>query len=241
MKKVKQMHALPRRYFYFLLGLAVNSFGVALVTKCALGTSQISSIPYVFSLYFDQISFGMFTFLINMIFIAIQLLLLRRNFPPVQFLQVAANLLFSVFLDLSMYALHWFAPEGMVLRWISLLVGCVIVAVGLSIEVAPQVIVVPGDGIVRTIAQVKGREFGWVKVRFDLTLIAIAVACSFLFFHTLRGLGAGTVISALLVGRIVCFTDHHFPLIRHIRALTEQADTVQRADAASDEAHHLPL
>ena len=235
------MSKLLQRYFYFLLGLAVNSFGVALVTKCALGTSQISSIPYVFSLYFDHISFGMFTFLINMIFVAIQVLLLRRNFPPVQFLQVAANLLFSAFLDLSMYALHWFAPEEMVLRWISLLVGCVIVAVGLSIEVAPQVIVVPGEGIVRTIAQAKGREFGWVKVRFDLTLIVIAVICSFLFFHTLRGLGPGTVVSALIVGRIVCFTDHHFPLIRHIRALTEQESAVRRADAVPDEIHHLPL
>lgn len=234
------MNKLPQRYFYFLLGLAVNSFGVALVTKCALGTSQISSIPYVFSLYFDRISFGTFTFLINMIFVFIQILLLRRNFPPVQFLQVAANLMFSAFLDLSMYVLQWFSPEAMALRWICLLVGCVIVAVGLSIEVAPQVIVVPGEGIVRTIAQARGREFGWVKVRFDLTLIAIAVACSFLFFHTLRGLGAGTVVSALIVGRIVCFTDHHFPLIRHIRALTEpQEDTAGGVRPGG--MHHQPL
>ncbi len=56
------------RYFYFLLGLFINSFGIAFITKSALGTSQISSVPYVFSLYFTHISFGMMTFIFNMIF-----------------------------------------------------------------------------------------------------------------------------------------------------------------------------
>ena len=40
------------RYLFFILGIAVNSFGVAFVTKSALGTSQISSVPYVLSLQF---------------------------------------------------------------------------------------------------------------------------------------------------------------------------------------------
>ena len=42
------------RYFYFLLGLFINSFGIAFITKSALGTSQISSVPYVLSLYFTM-------------------------------------------------------------------------------------------------------------------------------------------------------------------------------------------
>ena len=47
------------RYVFFILGVAINSFGIAFVTKSAMGTSQISSIPYVFSLEFPSISFGM--------------------------------------------------------------------------------------------------------------------------------------------------------------------------------------
>ena len=35
------------RYVFFFLGLAVNSFGIAFITKSALGTSPISSVPYV--------------------------------------------------------------------------------------------------------------------------------------------------------------------------------------------------
>ena len=41
-----------KRYIIFLIGLFVNSLGVSLITKANLGTSPISSIPYVLSLNF---------------------------------------------------------------------------------------------------------------------------------------------------------------------------------------------
>ena len=36
---------LLRRYVFFIVGLFVNSLGIALITKGDLGTSPISSIP----------------------------------------------------------------------------------------------------------------------------------------------------------------------------------------------------
>ncbi len=208
-----------QRYGYFLLGLAINAFGIAFITKGALGTSPISSIPYVFSLFFEQVSFGTFTFLLNMIFIALQVVILRRKFHPVQLLQIVANLLFSAFIDVSMYALTWLSPDTWVMRGLSLLLGCVVLALGISIEVAPNVIVVPGEGIVRAIAQASKKEFGKIKVYFDITLIAIGATCSFLFFHSLQGMGIGTLISAIAVGKFVSLFNRHFPLIRHIKTL----------------------
>ena len=97
------------RYLFFTLGLLINSFGIAFITKSSLGTSQISSLPYVLSLRFP-LSFGGFTFLMNTVFILIQIAIQRRNFPPVQLLQIAANVLFSTFLDVSMAALSWLHP-----------------------------------------------------------------------------------------------------------------------------------
>ena len=47
------------RYLFFTLGLLINSFGIARITKGALGTSPISSTPYVLSLQFPTLSFGM--------------------------------------------------------------------------------------------------------------------------------------------------------------------------------------
>ena len=96
------------RYVFFILGVAINSFGIAFVTKSAMGTSQISSIPYVFSLEFPSISFGMWTFLFNILFILLQVVLLKKDFHPIQFFQILVNVLFSGLIDLSMSALSFF-------------------------------------------------------------------------------------------------------------------------------------
>ena len=154
------MSTLIKRYFFFILGLIINSFGVAFITKSALGTSQISSIPYVLSLKFTNLSFGQTTFIFNMLFILIQLLILKKDFRPIQFLQIAANILFSSFIDVSMTLLTGLNPQTIPLRTLSLLVGCAILAVGISVEVAPEVITVPGVGIVHAMARVSGMVFG---------------------------------------------------------------------------------
>lgn len=214
------MHNLVRRYLFFCLGLAINSFGIAFITKSALGTSQISSVPYVLSLRFDQLSFGGWSFILNMVYILLQIVILGKKFQPVQLLQIAVNVVFSAFIDVGMFLLQWFDPVSWPMRLISLAIGCVILAVGISIEVAPDVVVVPGEGIVRTISQVKGWEFGTVKIAFDLTLICIALIFSLLFFRGLQGLGLGTLISALTVGKLVSISNKKFPLVSYIRSLT---------------------
>ena len=215
------MSTLIKRYFFFILGLIINSFGVAFITISTLGTSQISSIPYVLSLKFTNLSFGQTTFIFNMLFILIQLLILKKDFHPIQFLQVLANILFSFFIDISMLVLAWLNPQTLPLRILSLLIGCAILAIGISVEVAPDVIKVPGEGIVHAISRVSGIEFGKVKIRFDVTLIIMSTLLSFLFFHKLNGIGLGTIISAVLVGPMISFVNRYLPGIGKIRSLAD--------------------
>lgn len=70
---------LALRYLCFAAGLLINSFGIAFITKAALGTSPVSSIPYVLDLAFVP-TFGETTFALNMVYIAAQVALLRRDF-----------------------------------------------------------------------------------------------------------------------------------------------------------------
>lgn len=123
---------LPQRFVFFALGVVINSFGVALITKGALGTSAISSVPYV--------------------------------------------------------------------------------------------VVVPGEGVVRAIAQVTKIRVGTVKAAFDITLIVIAGVMSLICFHELCGVGVGTVISALLVGPIINVINRVFTFQQRIRALALSRD-----------------
>lgn len=206
------------RYLWFLAGVLINSFGVALITRAALGTSPISSLPYVLSFRFP-VTLGQFTFAMNLFFILGQVLLLRRDFQPIQLLQVAVNAVFSAFIDVSMGLLSWLEISSLPMAVLVLVLGCAVLAFGISVEVAPRVLTVPGEGIVQAIAAVTGWRFGNVKVGFDAALVATALVLSLLFFHRLQGLGAGTILSALAVGRFVNLYNRRLPLISRISAL----------------------
>lgn len=207
------------RLLWFAFGIVLNSFGIALITKAALGTSPISSVPLVLS---DQYSltFGQFTFIMNTLFILGQALLLRRDFHPVQLLQMLVNVVFSAGIDVSMGFLSWLQPAGNPLvEGVALLLGCAVLALGISIEVASDTLLVPGEGAVKAISQTLGIRFGTVKVAFDLSLVCFAACLSFLFSMPFDGLGLGTLVSALVVGRIVNVFNAKLPLVSYIQGL----------------------
>ena len=167
--------------------------------------------PYVLSLKFTTLSFGAWSFLINLAFIFLQAGLLRKKFPPIQYLQILVNVVFSGLIDVSMGILSGFEPDTFWLRVLCALAGCAILGFGITVEVAPDVLLVPGEGVVNALSEVSGKRFGTVKVIFDVTLILISVALSFLFFGRLKGVGLATVISALTVGQFINFFHSHIP------------------------------
>ena len=71
------------RYVLFIVAVVVQASGIALVVKSMLGTSPISSLPYVISLAFP-FSLGQMTFTINMVMVLGQYLLLRKGFDTIQ-------------------------------------------------------------------------------------------------------------------------------------------------------------
>ena len=170
---------------------------------------------------------GAFTFVMNLIFIILQPVLLRRDYQPIQLLQIVVNIVFSWFIDVSMNLLGWLEPQNIAVELIVLLLGCAVLGFGISVEVAPDVLLVPGEGLVGALTAASGRRFGSVKVAFDVTLVLISLALSLLFFHRLNGLGLGTVISALLVGRFVNLYNSRLPLIAHIARLAHKPDAAK--------------
>lgn len=214
------MNNMPQRLVFFALGVVINSFGVALITLGNLGTSAISSVPYVCSLQFLMFSFGVTTFIWNILLILVQVVLLRRDFKPSQFLQIMVNVLFSAMIDVSMAILGILHPTMLWEQFLCIGLGCVAIV----IELAPNVVVVPGEGVVRAIAKVSGVRVGTVKAVFDITLIIIAAVLSLIFFHGLRGVGIGTVISAVLVGPIINIVNRVFTFQHRIQALALSRD-----------------
>lgn len=134
------------------------------------------------------------------------------------------NVLFSVMIDVSMAILGVLHPTMLWEQFLCIGLGCVALAFGIVIELAPNVVVVPGEGVVRAIAKVSGVRVSTVKAVFDITLIIIAAVLSLIFFHGLRGVGIGTVISAVLVGPIINIVNRVFTFQHRIQALALSRD-----------------
>ena len=190
-----------KRYLIFLVGLFVNSLGVSLITKANLGTSPISSIPYVLSLNFP-FTLGNFTIFFSIFLIVLQLIILRKNFKLEHILQIPASIIFGYFIDLTMILFSWGNPEAYIMKIVYLLIGCLILGVGVYMEVLADVVMLPGESFVRAIVLIWKTNFGTTKICFDVSMSVIAAVLSFVFAGRLAGVREGTVIAALLVGFI---------------------------------------
>ena len=190
-----------KRYLIFLVGLFVNSLGVSLITKANLGTSPISSIPYVLSLNFP-FTLGNFTIFFSIFLIVLQLIILRKNFKLEHILQIPVSIIFGYFIDLTMIFFSWVNPEAYIMKIVYLLIGCLILGVGVYMEVLADVVMLPGESFVRAIVLTWKTNFGTTKICFDVSMSVIAAVLSFIFAGSLAGVREGTVIAALLVGFI---------------------------------------
>ncbi|MDU2065261.1 MAG: DUF6198 family protein [Sporomusaceae bacterium] len=197
---------LVKRYIIFIFGLFFNAFGVAFVTKAALGASPIAAIPYSLSLIIPKLSLGNWTILFNILLVLIQLIILRKAANKLELLlQVVICFFFGSFIDLSMIVLSGFAPQAYLVMIISLLIGCAIIAFGAYLEVIADVVMLSGDAFIRTLAKVLCKEYGVVRVISDSSMTVIAGILCMIMLGKLSGVREGTVIAALIIGYMVRF------------------------------------
>lgn len=225
-----------KRYILFLIGLFINSLGVSLVTKASLGTSPISSIPYVLSLNFP-LTLGNFTIIFSLLLIILQIIILRKNFKVENILQIPVSIVFGYFIDFTMYLLVWINPQNYFIKLIALLIGCIVLGFGVYIEVLADVVMLPGESFVRAIVQTWNTNFGTTKIIFDSSMTIIAGVLSFVFSAKLNGVREGTVIAALLVGFIARLFGKQLEFIKPHLFPEDYKNVVSKSEtAASTEA-----
>ncbi|HAJ69982.1 MAG TPA: hypothetical protein DCO62_01955 [Alkalibacterium sp.] len=189
-------------YLKFLMSLVVMGFGIALVTKSNLGTSAISSIPYVLSRVFN-LTFGTFTLIINTLYFFIQLIVLRENFPRSQYFQVVVGPILGLFIDLSMFLLAGLKDMNYVSQLSVLLIGCVIIGYSIWLQLSAKIVNNPTEGMVNLVAIISKKEFSRIKILFDIFLVIIAAIISYTGLGKVVGIREGTVISAFVVGYVI--------------------------------------
>ncbi len=223
-----------KRYLLFLVGLFINALGVSLITKASLGTSPISSIPYVLSLNF-KFTLGNFTIFFSIFLILLQILILRKNFKLENILQIPVSIAFGYFIDLTMYLFFWVDPQNYLVKVIALLVGCAILGFGVYLEVLADVVMLPGESFVRAIVQTWNTNFGTTKIIFDTSMAVIAAGLSFLFSGKLNGVREGTIIAALLVGFIARVLGKKLEFIKPVLFPEEYKDQDKAAEPQTED------
>lgn len=194
-------------------GLALAGLGVALTTRAGLGTSPISSLPYVFT-FFTPLTFGMATFAVNILFVLGQVALLGRGFPALQYAQLGVVLVFGLFIDLGMWVGGLWVPEAYWGRVAEVLAGSAVLAAGIALQIHADLLFNPGEGLVKALCRVTRARFAWTKMCFDVSLVASALLLSLLMLHAVRGLREGTVLAAFAVGLCLRWLA---PLFRPVR------------------------
>ena len=193
-----------KRYLIFIIGVFINAFGISIITKADLGTSPISSVPYVLSLNFP-FTLGEFTIAVNMIMVLLQLVILRRNFKPEHVLQIPFVVIFGYAIDLTGLLVQDMVFDHYIGKAAFLLIGCAVLGFGVYLEMLANVAMLPGESLVRAISATWHTDFGYTKIANDVTMTALAVVLSFVFSHRLNGVREGTLAAAFLVGYIARF------------------------------------
>ena len=188
-----------KRVVLLALGLTVMAFGVALSIDAALGTSPISTVPYV-TAAISGLTVGQTTIVMNAGFVLIQILILRRRYEWFQILQFPAAVLFGSMIDVAESVMEDVVPTNYVEQWVLCLIGILLIAFGISMEVTARLVTTAGEGVVLAVCQVSSVKFSNMKVAFDVTLVCIAVVLSLVFLGRLDGVREGTVAAAILVG-----------------------------------------
>jgi uncharacterized membrane protein YczE/cytidylate kinase len=208
---------LLRRYIVFIIALFIIAFGTSLSIRANLGSSPISCPPYVLSLVpGTKWTMGEYVICMHIFFILSQILLLRKNYPVIQLLQIVVSLLFGVFTDVTMWMTGLFQFDstvwGYVLRFVQLCVGGGLLAYGIALEVKCDVLMLAGEGFPLAISKVVHADFGKVKMYSDTGLVVVGAVFCLIFFGGWHWemIGVGTLFSMFYVGYMVRIFSPHF-------------------------------
>ncbi|MCM1522373.1 MAG: DUF6198 family protein [Muribaculaceae bacterium] len=190
--------------------LFVMTFGVALCVRSALGSSVISTIPFVLDIagregHIVQWTIGEWTYVMNFVLVGLQILILRRRFEPAQLFQLIIGFLFGWMLDLNMMLTSPLPLDTLSGRILAQFVGCTVLAVGIAFELRCGSVTMPGEGLPAAICKITDAPFPKIKIIVDISLVTIAVILGYIYFASWQWtvVGPGTLFAMIYVGAAV--------------------------------------
>lgn len=195
-----------KRYVLLIIGLFFMAIGVAVTKRGDLGVSPISSVANIVAEKFTFFTLGNWLIVWNCVMIVGQIIILRKKFNPIQLLQIPLSFLFGWFTDFGVWFTSFIPADIYPVRLLMVVIGTVILGFGITLCVIANVVMNSGEAFVKAIADTIHKNFGNVKIAFDISCVITAVILSLLFFDfKLVGTREGTFIAAICTGLVVKF------------------------------------
>ena len=189
----------------------ILALGLTLNTKANLGVSPIISVPYSIS-QITGYNFGDLTFVVYAIFIVVQIIIhlkLKKNKKIVSdLLQLPLSLIFTRLLNV--FSTYIPTSQNLGIRFIVLAFAIICTGIGAAMSLSMQLVPNPGDGIVQALAEMFNKSVGLTKNLFDCLNLCITLCISIFIAYQIVGIGIGTVIAVLGVGRVIALFHHIF-------------------------------
>ena len=203
---------LRNRIILYLLGNFILAFGLVLIAKSNIGITPVNSIAYVFSRILDK-DHGLMTTIVYSSYLLVQIVILRKEFHPVQLLQIVFSVIFGFFVSFWHSVLFFFTPEIYWTRLLLVVLSIFINAFGLLLYLKADLIPLPPDGLNLAIQKKTGWKLYKIKIAMDCVFLVIAAIISFCIARKNIGFREGTVFM-LCIGQVMgVFSKHLGPKI----------------------------
>lgn len=200
---------LVTRWVIYLAGMISLAAGLTLNTKTGLGASAIVSVAHTISLC-TGFTLGNITLVTYVLFIAAQFVLKGSKRNWLDLLQLVVSVVFTRVLDFIKAAVTYQSGQSLVSDLLLLVLAIVLTGTGAAMVLSMELVPNPADGIVNAISMRSGKEVGICKSCFDIVNVAVALLIGLFNGNALMGIGIGTVISVLCIGRYISIFNKFF-------------------------------
>lgn len=189
-----------KRFIIYIAGLNLIAAAVVLNIRYDLGVAAFSSVMYAVAEIY-HISLGTATIICYLIFVSMQCVLSKR-ITLTYALEIPLSFAFGLLTDVYDFLIPDFSL-GLVPGALCFFLTMFVTALGVFLCVKSRLILTPVEGIVQTISDVFKFPFSMVKNVYDVSLVAISALLCIAYGAPFYGIGAGTVLSAFAIGRII--------------------------------------
>lgn len=181
--------------------IVMNSFGVVLMLYSGTGISAISSMTYALSEVFPVFSLGTWTYIFQSTLI-ISLMVMRKRFVPQYLLSFGVGFAFGLMMDVHK---GWIdiLPAAIPFRVFYFAASYVILCFGIALSNRCKMPIIPTDLFPKELTDITGIPFSKIKVSFDMISVTVTALLTLVCLGGIKGLGVGTILSALTMGKVV--------------------------------------